>query len=214
MVSPVTLAGALDAAMRAYPYVFHPAVVVGAGALVLVHREWAHQGADRATLYRRAGAFLGAGALSLLPTLAYVVVTGQGLYQVTKGNAWQVDALVAGGVLVAMGATWLLWRRYGWGELLPRYAEALALATVPYVLLSPAWNVSGHVVMATAPTLYLALVDRRFGPALAVPAVMVPNRVYLDAHTWTQSVVALLVTVALVAGAFRLQAGRTSRLQR
>lgn len=63
-------------------------------------------------------------------------------------------------MLVAIGATWLLWRRYGWGELLPGYAEALALATVPYVLLSPTWNVSGHVVMATAPTLYVTLVER------------------------------------------------------
>lgn len=211
MVSLVNLAGALDVAMRAYPYVFHPAVVVGAGALVLVYREWALQGIERAPLYRRAGAFLGAGALSLLPTLAYVIVTGQGLYQVTKGNAWQVDALVASGVLVAMGATWLLWRRYGWGELLPRYAEALAVATVPYVLLSPTWNISGHVVMATAPTLYVTLVERRFWPALAVPAVMVPNRVYLNAHTWAQSVVALLVSVVLVAGTFWLQVGRTSR---
>lgn len=40
---------------------------------------------------------------------------------------------------------------------------------------------------------------------------MVPNRVYLDAHTWVQSVVALLVTVVLVAGAFQLQTGRDSR---
>lgn len=207
----MTDAGALDAAMRAYPYVFHPAVVVGAGALVLVHREWARQGADRSALYRRAGTFLGAGALSLLPTLAYVAITGQGLYEVTKGNAWQVDALVASGVLVAMGTTWLLWRRFGWGDLLPGYAEAIALVTVPYVLLSPAWNISGHVIMATAPTLYVTLVDRRIWPALAVPAVMVPNRVYLDAHTWAQSVVALLVTLVLVVGAFRLQAGRDSR---
>lgn len=206
----MTVTGAVDAAMRAYPYVLHPAVVVGAGALVLVHREWARQGGDRAALYRRAAAFLGAGALSLLPTLAYVVATGQGLYEVTKGNAWQVDALVAGGVLVAMGTTWLLWRRYGWGDLLPGYAEALALATVPYALLSPAWNVSGHVLMATAPTLYVTLVDRRFWPALAVPVVMVPNRVYLDAHTWAQSVVGLLLAAVLVACAFRLQDGRAS----
>lgn len=200
--------------MRAYPYVFHPAVVVGAGALVLVHREWTHQRADRAALYHRAAAFLGAGVLSLLPTLAYVVVTGQGLYRVTKGNAWQVDALVAGGMLVAMGVTWLLWRRYEWGGLLPGYAAALALVTVPYGLLSPAWNVSGHVVMAAAPTLYLTLLDRRFWPTLAVPAVMVPNRVYLDAHTWAQGVVALLLAAVLVGGAFQLEPGRESRAGR
>ena len=197
--------GTLDTAMRYYPYVFHPAVVVGAGALVLIWLEWARQDADRSALWRRVGGFLGAGLLSLVPTLAYVLVTGQGLYQVTKGNAWEVDALVAGGVLFTAGATWLLWHHYDWGSLAPGYAQALALVTVPYAGLSPFWNVSGHVIMALLPTLYLTLVDRKFWPTLLIPVVMVPNRIYLDAHTWAQSVGAFLLTAVLVVGLYWLQ---------
>jgi hypothetical protein len=191
--------------MRAYPYVFHPGVLVGAGALIVVHREWERHGAERSALYRRAVGFLGAGILSLLPTAAYVAATGQDPYQVTQGNAWQVDALVAGGILVAAGTTWLIWRRYGWGDLVPGYAEALALVVIPYILLSPFWNISGHVILATAPTVYATLVERSYWPTLAVPAVMVPNRVYLDAHTWAQSVAGLLLAAALVVGVYRLR---------
>jgi hypothetical protein len=198
---------ALDTAMEVYPYVFHPAVMVGAGALVLIHYEWAKQGADRSALVRRFGAFLGAGVCSLVPTGAYVLATGQGLYQVTKGNAWQVDALVAVGVLFSAGATWLCWHHFDWGSVVPGYMEALAAATVPYIALSPFWNFSGHVTLAVMPTLYLTLVDRQFWPTLAIPVVMVPNRVYLEAHGWAESVVAFLVIAVVVVGVFWWQTG-------
>ncbi|UPV74636.1 phosphoesterase [Halorussus limi] len=204
---------ALDTAMRLYPYVFHPGVMVGAGALVLIYGEWARRDADRSALVRRLAAFLGAGVLSLAPTLAYVLVTGQSLYRVTKGNAWEVDALVAGGIFVTAGVTWSLWHRYDWGSLVPGYAEALVVATIPYAALSPFWNFSGHVTMALVPTLYLTLVDRRFWPTLAIPVVMVPNRVYLNAHGWAQSVGAFLVVAALVVGVFWHQTGGKLRAE-
>lgn len=196
--------------MELYPYVFHPAVVIGAGALVLVHHEWARQDVGKSVLYRRIVAFLGAGALSLLPTLGYVLVTGQGIFEVTKGNVWQVDALVAGGILVAAGTTWLCWRRFDWGTLVPGYMQVLVLVTIPYIALSPFWNVSGHVIMALMPTLYVTLADHRFWPSLAIPIVMVPNRLYLDAHTWAQSIGGFVLAAAIVVGAFWLQANGTS----
>ena len=203
--------GALDGAMELYPYVFHPVTVLGAGTLVLVHYEWARQEIDRAVLWRRIAGFLGAGLLSLAPTLAYVLVSGKGLYEVTKGNVWQTDALVASGVFVAAVVTWSLWRRFDWGDLVPAAMQTLALVTVPYIALSPVWNVSGHVVLSLMPTLYLALVDRKFWPTLAVPVVMVPNRIYLGAHTWPQVVGAFVLTTALVVGAYWFQTGGTRR---
>ncbi|WP_137285232.1 phosphoesterase [Halorussus salinisoli] len=201
----------LDTAMELYPYVFHPAVMVGAGALVLIHHECARQDADRSALARRLGAFLVAGVLSLIPTLVYALVTGQGLFEVTKGNVWQVDALVAGGIFFTAGVAWFLWHRYDWGSLVPGYMEALVAATVPYIALSPFWNFSGHVTMALMPTLYLTLVDRKFWPTLAIPVVMIPNRVYLEAHDWSESVVAFLVVSAVVVGVFWWQTGGTLR---
>lgn len=192
----------LSTLMEYYPYVFHPAITIGAGALVLIHHEWTRQGADRSTLYRRVGGFLGAGVLSLVPSLAYMLVTGQGPMETMSGNAWQVDALVAGGIGVAAAVTWLLWWRYDWGSLVPTYMQTLIVVTVPYIALSPVWNFSGHVTMSLMPVLFLVLVDRKFWPLLLVPLVMVPNRIYVDAHTWAQAIGAFVITGALVVGVY------------
>ena len=197
----------LETAMRYYPYVFHPVTVLGVGILLLVHHEWARQDVDRSALWRRVGGFLGAGVLSLAPTAAYVLATGKRPLAVTHGNKWQVDALVASGIFVAAGVTWWLWHRYDWGDLVPGAMQALVLVTVPYAALSPFWNVSGHVVVSLMPTLYLTLVDRKFWPTLAIPTVMVYNRVYLNEHTLAQSVGALVLTVVLVVGLYWVQTG-------
>ena len=189
-------------AMKYYPYVFHPITVLGVSFLVLIHHEWALQDADRSTFWHRIGGFLCMGLLSLTPTGVYVVVTGRGPLKVTQGNTWQVDALVASGLFIAAGGTWYLWTRLDWGPLVPGAMEALAAVTVPYMALSPFWNVSGHVIIALMPTLYLTLVDRKFWPLLAIPAIMVPNRVIVDAHTWAQSIGALLITTVLVIGVY------------
>ena len=193
-------------AMKYYPYVFHPITVLGVSFLILIHHEWALQNLDQSVLWRRIGGFLGAGMLSLIPTAAYVVVTGKGPLKVTQGNAWQTDALVASGLFIAAGATWYLWQRYDWGPLVPGAMQALAAVTVPYIVLSPFWNVSGHVIIALMPTLYLTLVARKFWPLLAIPVIMVLNRVILDAHTWAQSIGAVPITAVLVIGVFWLQA--------
>lgn len=201
----VSAAAILDAVMGAYPYVFHPTVVIGAGALVCIHREWARQAADRSALYRRVGAFLGAGVLAMVPTILYFLFTRRGVYRATKSTVWQMDAVVASGILIAAATTWFAWRRFEWGRLVPGYVAALALVTVPYVAISPFWNISGHVIWATVPTLYVTLVDRSFWPALAIPIVMLPNRVYLAMHTWAQSVGGLLLAAGLVFVAVRLR---------
>ncbi|ESP88682.1 phosphatase PAP2 family protein [Candidatus Halobonum tyrrellensis] len=201
----------LSDAMTYYPYVFHPITLVGAGSLLLLHYEWALQHADRAALKRRVAAFVGAGALALLPTVAFFVVTGANPVESTQGNSWVMDSLVASGLLIVASTTWLLWRRFEWGDLLPGMMVALAAVTVPYVGLSPVWNVSGHVTLSLLPALYLTLVDRKFWPLLVVPVVMVPNRLYLDAHTPAQAVGAFLLTGAVTVAVYWWQVGGTLR---
>jgi len=200
-----------DLAMRAFPYVFHPTTVLGAGIVVLIYYEWNRQPSDRSPLWKRVGAFLVAGVMALLPTLAFMLVTGQGLMATTKGNAWEVDWLVGGGVLIAAGVTWLLWRRFDWGPLVPGAMVALAAVMVPYLAVSPFWNISGHVIIALMPTLYLTYVDRKFWPANVVPLVMMPNRIYLDAHTWAQVIGGFLVAAVLTTLVFRLRARSVER---
>lgn len=61
------------------------------------------------------------------------------------------------------------------------------------------------------PALYLTLIDRRFWPLLAVPIVMVPNRVFLNAHTWAQSIDGFLIAAAIIFGLYWLQTGGSLR---
>jgi len=188
----------LEGFMTVFPYVFHPITVLGMGTLLLIRYEWAFQDRNRSALWRRVGVFLGAGLASLLPVAAFMLVTGSGVMETTKGNAWEVDALVAGGLFITSLVTWLVWRRYDWGQLVPTAMQALLVVTIPYALLSPFWNVSGHVITALMPTLYLTLVDRKYWPLLIIPVVMVPNRIYLDAHTWAQVIGAFVITMVVV----------------
>jgi hypothetical protein len=199
------LVSAFSVAMQYFPFVFHPVVLVGGGFLLVVHTEWRRQDVSRDNLRKRLGVFAVAGVLSVLPAAAYMLVTGQGPMETMQGNAWQVDAIVASGLAVVAGAMWVVWNRYEWGHLVPRGAVALAAVTVPYVGLSPFWNVSGHVILAVVSILSVVLVERRFWPLLAVPAVMVVNRPYVDAHTWAQSTGALLIATAIVVAVFRLR---------
>lgn len=197
--------GVFSQAMQWYPYVVHPITVLGVGILVLVRYEWARQAAAESDLWRRVGGFLVAGFLALLPTGAYFLLKSGSIVAATRGNSWEMDALVASGILVAATGIWALWRRYRWGRLVPDAMQVLVAATIPYALVSPFWNVSGHVTIALMPTLYLTLVDRKFWPTLVLPVVMVPNRVFLNAHTWAQAVGAFVVTAAVVLGVHRLQ---------
>ena len=197
--------GFLTQAAQVYPYVFHPITLVCLGIVLLIHYEWAEQGEPRSTLWRRLGVFAGAGALALVPSGAYILATGQSAMQVTQGNSWQVDALVASGLFTVAGALWFVWRRYDWGSLVPGGVEALALVTVPYIGLSPVWNISGHVVLSMWGPFYLTLVDRKFWPLMVIPVLMVPDRVIVDAHTWTQSIIAFLLTGLLIGGLYWVQ---------
>lgn len=197
--------GVFTQTMQWYPYVVHPITVLGVGILVLIRYEWVRQAADESAFWHRIGGFLFAGLLALLPTAAYFLLKSGSIVAATRGNSWEMDALVAGGILLAAGTIWVLWRHNRWGRLVPDAMQTLVAVTIPYAAVSPFWNISGHVTIALMPTLYLTLVDRKFWPLLALPVVMVPNRILLNAHTWGQSVGAFLVTTAVVLGVYRLQ---------
>lgn len=201
----VLASGLLDTAMRWFPYVFHPTTLLGAGLVTLIYYEWNRQPVDAGELWKRLGGFALAGVFALLPTAVYMLATGQGIMQTTQGNAWQVDWLVAGGVVVTATVLWILWAHFDWGPMVPKGAVALVAATIPYMIASPFWNMSGHVTMALFPALYLTLVDRKFWPTLVIPVLMVPNRLYLDAHTTAQTVGGFVITAIVVVAVYKLR---------
>lgn len=205
ILTVVLATGLLDTVMQLFPYVFHPSTLLGAGLVTLIYYEWNRQPVDTGELWKRLGGFALAGVFALLPTVVYMTVTGQGIMETTQGNAWQVDWLVAGGVIVTSTVLWILWQRFDWGPLVPKAAVALVAATIPYMVASPFWNMSGHVTMALFPALYLTLVDRKFWPTLVIPVVMVPNRLYLDAHSIDQAIGGFVITAAVVVAVYKLR---------
>lgn len=197
--------GLFRRAVELFPYVFHPSTVLALGVLLLVHYEWDRQAAGRATLWRRVGAFLGAGVLAFVPTVLYFVLARGSLSKALQGSSWQLDMMVAAGVYVAAGTTWYLWHRFDWGALVPEAMVLLAAVIVPYTVLSPFWDISGHVIIALTPLLYLTLLDRRYWPLLSIPVLMVPNRVMVNAHSWPESVGGFVVAAVITVGLYRLR---------
>jgi len=194
--------------MTYYPFVFHPSTTVGAGFFLFIYLEWARQDADGSTLARRVGTFLVVGVLAFVPTVAYFLLQPGGLSGALEGSSWRLDMLVATGTLIASAALWVLWRRLDWGSIVPGAAVALAAVTLPYAALSPFWDISGHVILAVMPTFYLTLVDRAYWPALLIPILMIPNRVYLNAHTLAQTIAGFVVAAAITIGVYYLQTRR------
>ncbi|WP_254546214.1 phosphoesterase [Halomarina pelagica] len=193
----------LFAFMRLYERVFHPLPYVAAVGLVAIVVEWRREDDGWRGLGYRFGAYATALAAAVTPAAAYLLVTPTGISTALVDPSWRLDLATALGVAAGAGLLWALWTANGWGRIVPDAAALLLLALLPYAAIAPFWDLSGHVTFTTVPTLFLLLVDRRFGPLLVVPAVMVVNRPLLGAHTWLQSVAGVAFAVAVIAVARR-----------
>lgn len=199
----------LERFMHTFEAVFHPLWFATASVLVLVVYEWYPDGGDAVQLGKRLGTVLAVIALGRLPALGYVLLSPIGFQRALDEPPWQVDVISVVGVALTAGALWLLWRRFDWGRVVPGGAAVLLATLVPYVVIAPFWNVSGHVTFTTSLAVYLVAVDRRFAPVVLVPLVSVVNRPFVGAHTWLQSVAGFLLGLAVVGGlvVFALDAG-------
>jgi uncharacterized membrane protein YidH (DUF202 family) len=190
--------------MLLYQDVFHPMPVLTACSLLLVTREWVHDGTRLTSYVARTSTLLAAIALTTAG-FAYVQFrTDIPIWAYRREGFWELD-LAMSAVLVGVCATiWFLWRYFNWDERTRRATVLLSATAVPYAWISMHWNISGHVLFTLVPTLYLALVDRRYLPLLVIPLVMIPNRPMVSRHTLEQSfgsvalgVVCLVVVVKL-----------------
>lgn len=177
--------------MRVYETAFHPIWYAAAAGLLVVGYEWVHSDLGEGSLSRRLGAFSVAAVVAVVPAAVYLLATPARFGPTFVNPSWQVDVANAFGILLAVGILWGVWRAYDWGDLVPGAALVLVGTLLPYAAIAPFWNISGHVSFTAAPTYYLLLVDRRFWPLLAVPALMVVNRPVLGWHTWLQSIAGL-----------------------
>ncbi|RCV65191.1 Membrane-associated phospholipid phosphatase, partial [Methanophagales archaeon] len=75
----------------------------------------------------------------------------------------------------------------GYGKELLYGAIGLITVSVPFMIISYFWNISGHVTFTAAPVTYLVLLDRRLALLYLIPVIMVFNRPLVDAHDILQS---------------------------
>lgn len=78
------------------------------------------------------------------------------------------------------------------------YCQLLVLTSVIHGVVVPFWDVSSHGLYAVVPSLYLAIVDRRFVVLLVLPLGMVWSRVATDAHSPTESVAGLTLALLIL----------------
>lgn len=190
----------LQTIMRVYQYLLHPGIVLAAVLLFLVYREWAVDDAGFRGLVVRVGTLLGIELVAVAPVGLYLLARRPSVTRLTAGSDWRINLVTAASLLVGGGLVWYVWSANGWGESVGGAGAAVVATAVPYALVAPVWNVSGHVTFTLVPTLVLALTNEKYWPALAVPLVMVVNRPVLGAHTWLQSLGGLaLGTVGVLA---------------
>lgn len=181
-------------AMLVYDDVFNPVYFILYCVLLLAYREWRGSGGGDRGRFAVIAVGWGIGWATWRAYWWFFPTAPQWMEDVLG-----VTGLLVGGVVIA---GW--WVRRGLGRHVPRVFLLTIGLAAPYTAISVAWNISGHVAFTMAPALYLAAVDRRYAPVVAIPLLMVINRPVVDAHTWTQSVAGLALAAGFVLGGIAL----------
>lgn len=78
------------------------------------------------------------------------------------------------------------------------YLSLLFLASIPFLVISPFWNISGHVLFSTIPVFFLIIKRKASLFLTLIPIIMVYNRPILNEHTWFQSVFTFFFSILLI----------------
>lgn len=176
-----------------YQVIFHPFNVIIASCLTIVYWEWMTQERAVRTLARWLSVGAGVVVVSLAPIFGLLAVTPLSPIELSNKGVWYVDLIAVSCLLIAYGLLRYLSMRGQVGFQLQQLATALAVAAVPYGLLSLVWDVSGHVTFTVIPVVCLTSLDRRFWALLPIPVLMVVNRPLVGVHTWMEAVVGFAI---------------------
>jgi membrane-associated phospholipid phosphatase len=121
---------------------------------------------------------------------------------------WIEDMFAVLGLSVAILITLVVWEVRNYGCVMPSAIASALAVTIPYVLISPYWNISGHVAYTTAPTVFIAGIDRRWIFLFIIPLLMVINRPYLGEHTIAESIAGFILGLIAIVGVFRVKSSK------
>ncbi len=108
------------------------------------------------------------------------------------------DVAVLSGFILSVVFCVILWRKFEYGREVLCGITGLIAVSVPYMIISYFWNISGHVTFTAAPVTYLIALDRRLAPLYVIPVLMVFNRIVVGAHDPVQSVAGFFLGTLLV----------------
>ena len=174
--------------MEIYDDVFSPVYFLMLCALIVVYYDSKKTGRLPQALAVTFGAYL----------IAYA--TYSVWYFIQPAPQWIEDSLAVSGLfLTIMVAMVALIKGIYDGVVLDGIYMLIALS-IPYVIISPFWNISGHVAYTTAPVLYLIRLDKRWWPLMVIPLIMVVNRPIVNAHTIAESIGGFVLALTVFSG--------------
>ncbi|PTD93588.1 hypothetical protein C9439_05910 [archaeon SCG-AAA382B04] len=172
--------------MKIYETIFSPIFVSGS---ILLYISFKNNGFNR---FKEEFKIL---LISFLPVLMSLILY---LYLVPKNPEFLKDVVVASSFLFSFGIVKTGYYEERLSKEVFDYLLIIFIASVPFVLISPFWNISGHVLFSTVPIFYLVLRKRGSFLLIIIPFIMVYNRPFLNEHTWFQSIFTLLFSLLIV----------------
>jgi len=185
--------------MLLYQDVFSPIFFMLLCALIIIYMDWKNSG----------------GSLTLrIITVAFAWITGFLIYRLYfvvfpyGSEQWIEDMFAVAGFLASIAIVLVVWKLKKYGvETIGAILSAITVL-IPYTIISPFWNISGHVTFTAAPVAYLAAIDRKWAWLFIIPILMVVNRPIVGAHTVEESVAGFLLGLLAIVGSIYVRAKR------
>jgi len=170
--------------MLVYQDVFNPKYLMLFSIILMAWYDW--KNSSRAVI-----PFFGRFAVIFACCIASIGIMDLLLQQVVEHASnypqYFEDFSAIVGMTIGLTLCIVLWRVLGYGKELLYGAIGLIAVSVPYLIISYFWNISGHVTFTAAPVTYLVLLDRRLALLYVIPIIMMFNRPLVGAHDILQS---------------------------
>jgi len=178
--------------MEIYATVFNPIYYMLFCALIVVYHD-----------AKKTGQLM-KGVVVTLTAYMIAYATYSTWYFLPPAPQWVEDFLAVSGLMLGVLIAVLALRKKIFDGIIREAIYIIVALSIPYMAISPFWNISGHVAYTTAPTLYLISLDRRFTLLIVIPLIMVVNRPVVGAHTVAQSIAGfLLAAIIVLIGTYR-----------
>jgi len=181
--------------MLLYQDVFNPIFFLLLCAFIVIYLDWKIAGGKLTT---RIITVIGSWIVAYTIYRMYFVLF-------PESPQWIEDLFAVAGLIIAASLTYYIWKKKNYGKEMIGAIVATVSVVIPYTLISPFWNISGHVAFTTAPVVYLYTLDKKFVWLFFVPIIMLVNRPVVNAHTIEESVCGFILGLLALTGTWYIR---------